>query len=75
MARTKVVEGSKYIRIFTQTLKDAQTWKKKVWKIMGSPTGEKSSYRLCFTSAPKTAINEYVKEGWKRSELKAVEVK
>lgn len=49
--------------------------KKKVWEIVGKPTGERSSYRLCFTSAPKTAINEYIKEGWKRSELKAVAVK
>lgn len=32
MARTKVVEGSKYISIFTQTLKDAQTWKKRLDK-------------------------------------------
>ena len=44
---------------------------KKVYKVLG--TDGKDWYRLCYTSAPKTAIRQYIKEGWKRSQLKAVQ--
>lgn len=43
----------------------------KVYKIVGKP-GDGHTYQLTYSSSPKKAIAYYVKQGWKRSQLKAI---
>lgn len=43
---------------------------RKVYEILG--TDGKHWYRLLYTTAPKTAMRQLVREGWKKSQLKSI---